>query len=211
MSLRKRVPVCAVSPPAMRACVTADRPDNRSLTPVNCYANLILIGFKGCGKSYVGDALAYRLGWPFLDLDNLIEGFYAERQGEVLGYREIYKRHGAVFFRQLEEESLKKALIKGRQVIALGGGTIFASPAIAALLQDQVVIYLTVEPTLLFQRIMSQGTPAFFDPNDPEGSFWSLYQERPPHYQKLAHYTFDNTTKKVEELVEEIIITLGLE
>lgn len=140
----------------------------------------------------------------------MIEDLYAKKKGEVLGYREIYKRHGAVFFRQLEEDSLKKALIKGRQVIALGGGTIFASDDIADLLKDQLVIYLTVEPTLLFQRIMKQGIPAFFDPYDPEGSFRSLYQARTPHYQNLAHYIFDNTTKEVGDLVEEIIITLRL-
>jgi shikimate kinase len=158
----------------------------------------------------VGKALAQRLDWPFLDLDNLVEDLYAEREGEVLGYREIYKRHGAVFFRQLEEASLKIALVKNRQIIALGGGTIFASPNIPALLKDQIVTYLAVEPTHLFERIIKQGIPAFFDPQDPEGSFWSLYRERTPHYQKLAQYTFDNTHKKIEDLIEEIMITLGL-
>jgi shikimate kinase len=172
--------------------------------------NLILIGFKGCGKSYVGNVLAQRLEWPFCDLDNLIEALYIERKGKTLGYRDIYKRHGAIFFRQLEEDSLKEALSKDRQVIALGGGTIFASPLTADMLKDQLVIYLTVEPTILFRRIMSQGIPAFFNPHDPEGSFWSLYQERAPHYQALAHYTFDNTAQNVEDLAEEIIITLEL-
>jgi shikimate kinase len=172
--------------------------------------NLILIGFKGCGKTSVGKALAQQIDCPFLDLDDLMEYLYAQRQGKKLSFREIYKRHGANFFRQLETDTLKESLIKWGQVIALGGGTIFASPEIPGLLKSQVSIYLYVDPTVLFQRIIKNGIPAFFDRQDPEGSFWSLYRERTPYYENLAHYTFDNTNKKIEALVEEIISTLQL-
>ena len=37
-----------------------------------------LVGFMGAGKTTVGRALAARLGWPFKDLDELIQ----EREGQ---------------------------------------------------------------------------------------------------------------------------------
>ncbi|MBI4342117.1 MAG: AAA family ATPase [Candidatus Omnitrophica bacterium] len=35
--------------------------------------NIILTGFMGTGKTSVGKRLAKRLGWRFVDLDQLIE------------------------------------------------------------------------------------------------------------------------------------------
>lgn len=42
--------------------------------------NIVLIGMPGTGKSVVGRALAARLGYGFVDLDDLI----VERAGKTL-------------------------------------------------------------------------------------------------------------------------------
>lgn len=83
--------------------------------------NLILIGFKGCGKTRVGRALARLLAWDFVDLDGLLERLYLSEQGEALGFREIYRKHGRDHFRDLEGRALRIALQWSQQVLALGG------------------------------------------------------------------------------------------
>jgi len=173
--------------------------------------NLILIGFKGCGKSSVGKALAIRLQRPFVDLDREIEALHTRQTGEVLPFRQIYKRYGPEFFRQLENNALREVMSRDGQVIALGGGTIFSSPGIGELLKKQIVIYLSVEPATLYRRIIREGIPAFFDQDNPGESFRRLYSQRTPHYESMAHYVFDNTEKDMDELVDEILATIPLQ
>lgn len=166
--------------------------------------NLIFLGFKGCGKTRIGRIVAQRLGWDFVDLDELLESLYLSEQGEALGFREIYRRHGKDYFRDLEGRALRIALQRGQQILALGGGTLTSNPGLIPLCQAHILLYLVVEPAVLFERIMAGGLPAFFDPSDPQGSFEELYRQRAPLYESVAQYTFDNTSREAEEVAEEI-------
>ena len=42
-------------------------------TPAIPMRRIVLTGFMGSGKSTVGPIIAARLGWPFIDVDELIE------------------------------------------------------------------------------------------------------------------------------------------
>ena len=57
-----------------------------------------LVGFMAAGKTSVGRALARRLDWKFIDIDDLIE-----RQ-EHMTVAEIFARHGEPYFRAVERE-----------------------------------------------------------------------------------------------------------
>ena len=65
---------------------------------------IYLLGFMGSGKSTVGKLLAGVLGWPFIDLDTIIEA------GQGLSIREIFENSGEPFFRQIERAALAEAL-----------------------------------------------------------------------------------------------------
>jgi shikimate kinase len=69
--------------------------------------NILLIGFKSCGKSSVGVRLASADGRPFLDLDTLVEDLACRLQGTRLSCRELYSRFGAAFLRDRETEALR--------------------------------------------------------------------------------------------------------
>ena len=51
--------------------------------------NIILIGFKGCGKTLIGKTLAAKLKRGFYDTDSIIESVYAEETKSYLSFREI--------------------------------------------------------------------------------------------------------------------------
>src|SRR5712671_7247956 len=81
---------------------------------------VVLIGFMGAGKTTVGRALARRLHWNFLDLDDLIE------QREHVTVAEIFASSGEAAFRRIESAALT-ALLQDRNaasdlVLALGAG-----------------------------------------------------------------------------------------
>ncbi|MCC6726394.1 MAG: shikimate kinase, partial [Saprospiraceae bacterium] len=75
-----------------------------------------LIGFMGVGKSFLGKALAERLGLPFVDLDEIIE----EQEG--MSISSIFSSKGEAYFRVVEASCLRNLASKDNLVIATGGG-----------------------------------------------------------------------------------------
>jgi len=69
----------------------------------------------GAGKSTVGQRLAKKLGWKFIDLDAEIE----RREGRPIA--EIFRETGDAYFRNIERLCLKDVSSSRKSVIALGG------------------------------------------------------------------------------------------
>lgn len=63
---------------------------------------LFLVGFMGCGKTTLGQALATSMGIPFSDLDDEIC-----RRAGADSVNEIFARQGEATFRALETETLR--------------------------------------------------------------------------------------------------------
>ncbi len=86
--------------------------------PSRSYANVIVVGLPGSGKSTVGRHLAVILGLGFIDLDIFIE----ESVGKSV--EAIWKDDGEESFRQAERAALEKISGIQSHVIALGGGAL---------------------------------------------------------------------------------------
>jgi shikimate kinase len=150
---------------------------------------ICLTGFMGAGKSTVGQELARRLGWRFLDLDTRIES----RLG--LAIPVIFDRLGESVFRQAEFDALSRVLGEIEEtarpaILALGGGT-YAQSASAGLIQDAgcPVVWLHCSTECLLARCATMtNRPLFRD----EASFLSLYRQRLPFYEKADYQVEGN-------------------
>ena len=80
--------------------------------------NIVLIGMPGTGKSVVGQALASRLGYEFVDVDDLI----VERAGKTLP--EILRQDGLEAFYKIEGQ-VGCDLNRQHTVIATGGSVVY--------------------------------------------------------------------------------------
>ena len=169
---------------------------------------LAIIGFKGCGKSTVGHLLAEKMGRPFQDTDQILENLYMKKNGEKIGFREIYVRHGRDFFEELETEAVEEAMDGEPKVISFGGGSLMTMAARGLTTGDAILVYLTAEPGVLFDRIVAQGIPAFFSTADPRQSFEQLLEKRRPIYEKYADITVDNSYSSPEQTAEEVMEAL---
>src|SRR2546428_13503671 len=78
--------------------------------------NVVLIGFMGTGKSEVGQLLARRPGWTFIDTDRRIE----TRQRATVA--QIFARHGEEYFRRAEAGVVAEVASRRDPVVATGGG-----------------------------------------------------------------------------------------
>ncbi len=166
--------------------------------------HIILVGFKNVGKSSIGAVLATRLKRPFIDLDDQIVAFNLERTGEKLSCREIMKIHGEEFFRQIERQVLDKILsLNEGMVLALGGGTPMLS-ANRELMKDHLIVHVCAPKSIVFERIMINGKPAFFPKNKESfDSFQELWTQRQPIFEQMADITVSNKGS-IDEAVENI-------
>ena len=113
--------------------------------------NVYLIGFMGAGKSTVGRDLAARLGWPFRDTDELIEG----KAG--LSIPEIFAALGEAGFRRLEAEVIREVTGETGLVVALGGGAPLQAGNWHRIKTSGITVYLREEPEALFSRLAENG------------------------------------------------------
>jgi shikimate kinase len=154
-----------------------------------------LVGFMAAGKTSVGRALARRLDWKFIDIDDLIE-----RQ-EHMTVAEIFARHGEPYFRAAERAILVDQLGARHAVVATGGGT-FADPQNrAAIRGDGVAVWLDAPLERVIARMPADGRrPLAADRADLE----RLYEGRRLAYEQ-AHMRLDAGRAGVDALVEQLI------
>src|SRR5271167_4117040 len=93
--------------------LTDDRP-----TYAASLRSIVLTGFMGSGKTTVGPLVADRLGWRFLDVDDVIEN----EAGATIA--EMFARHGESQFRDREFATIARLAGSDALVLALGGGAI---------------------------------------------------------------------------------------
>lgn len=80
---------------------------------------IVLIGYRGCGKTTLARSLAARLDWPWLDVDRVLE----ERAGRSIAT--IFAEEGETAFRDREAAVLTDLLSgPGPLVLATGGGVV---------------------------------------------------------------------------------------
>lgn len=163
--------------------------------------NIILFGFKKCGKTYYGLKLAQKLHMKFIDTDLLIEELYEKIHHKALPYREIAKKHGFPFFRSLEKHAVDALAQEKNTIISLGGGVLLDPENVERLQKVGTLIYLKTPKEVLKQRILSQDPPAFFDPENLSESFEKMYNDRLPIYEKISSQVVETRGLGEEEMI----------
>jgi len=161
--------------------------------------SIVLIGYRGCGKTSIGRKLADRLWQPFVDTDDLV----TKKAGKSI--KDIFEQDGEERFRQLEAEVIKEAAKLQEHVIALGGGGATRQENVKALRDaGHKLIYLRCEPAELFRRIQmdpNTGTsrPALTKQGGGIEEIRAVMAEREPAYRAAAQAELDVTHLSVDE------------
>jgi shikimate kinase len=161
--------------------------------------NVVLIGYRGSGKSAVGEELAKKLEKKFVDTDELIE----KKAGKTIS--QIFAEEGEPVFRQKEKQAVKEVSLQDNLVISCGGGVILDDENITALKRNSVIILLQAKPETIYKRIKgSNNRPALTGLKEFE-EIKFLLQKRKPHYEAAADFVLDNDGLPIEAQVDVII------
>ena len=154
-----------------------------------------LVGFMGAGKTSVARALARRLDWRAVDVDDMIE------QREHQSVASIFYRHGEPHFRASERAALLEQLPHRHLVVSTGGGT-FVDPENRSLINgDGLSVWLDVPIERLIARVPSDGRRPLA--ND-RAEFERLFISRRGAYAQ-AHHRLDAGHLRIPAIVEEIV------
>lgn len=105
----------------------------------------------GCGKSYVGRLLAAKMGFQFVDADNVIEN----TEGTKIA--EIFVNQGETYFRQIESQILRRFQKWDNIVVATGGGAPCYHNSMDWMNENGITVYLKASPELLLSRLKSES------------------------------------------------------
>ncbi|MCB1213495.1 MAG: shikimate kinase [Chlamydiia bacterium] len=161
---------------------------------------VVLCGLPKSGKSTIARAASERLGWEWDDSDRLIEAVYRARVGDALTCREICKKEGEPFFRELESELLC-SLSPGTtpHLLALGGGSLEMPKTVQNLHYDRM-IYLHLPFKEAWKRLSSGELPAFLSKDSLEASFYRLAEKRHARFLTVAHQILETDGLSIPEV-----------
>jgi shikimate kinase len=164
---------------------------------------IFLIGYRGTGKSTVGQLLADRLGWSFADCDDHIEA------AANCSIASIFANEGEAGFREREARVLRDLGSRDRIVVATGGGVVLHPGNREYLSASGFVVWLTATPETVWARLQLDPTTAARRPSLTAlgglDEVRSLMAAREPLYRSTAHFTTDANDPSPEAVVAAIL------
>jgi shikimate kinase len=162
--------------------------------------NIVLIGYRGTGKTTVGRPLAARLGREFVSTDAEI----VKRAQRTIP--EIVAQQGWDYFRDLESDICIELASRDQLVIDTGGGAILRAQNVEALKKDGTLFWLTASVETIAQRIGGDnqrpsltGTKSFVD------EVRDVLRERAPKYRAAADHIITTDDRSINQLVETLL------
>ena len=162
--------------------------------------NIVLIGYRGAGKSAVGRRLAARLGRTLLSTDAEI----VRRAHRTIP--EIVAQDGWEYFRDLESTICRELAARDQLVIDTGGGAILRMQNVEALKENGALFWLTASVETIVKRIGGDtqrpsltGAKSFVD------EIQDLLRERTPKYQAAADHVITTDDRSLDQLVETVL------
>jgi len=152
----------------------------------------------GAGKTTVGRQLARRLKLRFVDSDHEIEA----RTGVHIPL--IFEIEGEAGFRRRETQVLAALTREDNLVLATGGGAVLDPANRANLAGNGLVVYLSVPPAMLWERLRQDKKRPLLQVADPLNRLQELHAQRDPLYREVADLVVEGGGGSSHHLVQLI-------
>jgi shikimate kinase len=169
---------------------------------------VVLIGYRGSGKTTVGRLLAQRLQKSFIDCDVLI----VQKAGRSI--REIFQAEGEEGFRKIEMSVIAENAATDC-IIAVGGGAIIRKENQLALKDaGHHLVYLRCDAGELHRRIQadpgtSDNRPSLTTLGGGLEEIQAVLQQREPIYRALMSAEIDVTSLTPQQTADRLAKLIG--
>ncbi len=166
--------------------------------------NVVLVGYRGTGKSAVAEVLARDLGLQVVCLDAELQ----RKAGKPIP--EVVEEFGWPGFRDLEEEIVRTFAARDGQVIDCGGGVIEREANFGVLRAAGPVVWLKASTDTIVRRIQGDDQrPSLTGAKSFTDEVAEVLERRTPLYQRISHHEVDIDGKRVEAVVDDIKRAIG--
>jgi shikimate kinase len=159
---------------------------------------IVLTGFMGSGKSTVGPLVAQKLGWRFVDVDNVIE----TEAGCTIA--NLFARHGEDAFRERERAAIAHLAASDGLVLALGGGAIESAATRELLLAAPGTLLVHLEVLLATTLKRCAGTEGVRPILADRANLEERYARRLPLY-RTAHVSLAVDALTPDEVAQGVL------
>ena len=161
--------------------------------------NLVLIGYRGTGKSTVAGLLAKMLGMKVVSLDAEI----VRQAGHSIP--EIVAAHGWPYFRDIESEVTQSCSERDNIIIDAGGGVVLCQGNVESLRRGGKLFWLRASVPVIVARIEG-GTerPALTAGKSFTEEVADVLRTRTPLYEAAAHHQIDTDALSPEQVAAEV-------
>ncbi|MGH7166163.1 MAG: shikimate kinase [Nitrospiraceae bacterium] len=162
--------------------------------------NLVLIGYRGTGKSSIGHLLAQRLGWNLISTDDEI----VKRAG--FSIPDIVTQSGWDHFRDLETDVCRDVAARDRIIIDTGGGVILRQQNVDRLKANGVLFWLTAEVPTIARRIGGDTQrPSLTGAKSFTDEIAEVLHARLPKYQAAADHVIATDRLAPDQVADAIL------
>ncbi|TKS59074.1 MAG: shikimate kinase [Nitrospira sp.] len=165
--------------------------------------NVVLIGYRGTGKSTVGKIVAARLGRTMMSTDAEM----VKRTGQSIP--EIVAQHGWDYFRDLESQVCQELAGRDGLVIDTGGGAILRSQNVETLKKTGILFWLTASVDTITKRIgLDTQRPSLTGAKSFVDEIQDVLRERTPKYEAAADHVITTDGRPIVQIADEILARL---
>jgi shikimate kinase len=163
---------------------------------------VLLVGMMGVGKSTVGRIVAERIGWPFVDNDDLLHADTGRYGADLLA------REGVESLRGAESRALHEILRRDPPLVAgVAAGVVERSADRARIKAGGFVVWLRAQIETLVARIGDDSERAWLQP-DPWTALRRLGEGRGPLYAEVSDLVIDVDDRTAKDVAWQIVASL---
>jgi shikimate kinase len=162
--------------------------------------NIVLIGYRGTGKSVVGELLALKLNRETISMDAEI----VRKAG--MSIPDFVEQNGWPKFRDLETEVARELAERDNIIVDCGGGIIERQENISALQANGVIFWLQASVDVIVSRI-ADGTerPALIEGKSFTEEVAEVLDRRTPLYSEAAQHIVNTDNMAPEQVTDSIL------
>ncbi len=160
---------------------------------------IVLIGFRGAGKTTIGKKLAEQLDWQYISTDEQLE---MEVQMSI---SKFVSEEGWPLFRRLESDIIRELRDAEKAIIDCGGGVVENPQNMQDLRYQSLVVWVDANVDDLFKRLEKQRDRPLLNQSDWRKDIEVNYRRREHLYRQYSDLQVNTSTDSPDSICQIIV------